>query len=83
MKKEKLNRKHMIELNDVVQIDPKHANVFGGSFMIVTEIYKWGVQGYVQIPGKGQAYYRCRYEYLSRIGAAEWIANRESENGMD
>jgi|HubBroStandDraft_3_1064219.scaffolds.fasta_scaffold04924_7 hypothetical protein len=64
---------------DVVQIDPAHDEVFGGCFLIVTEVKPWGVQGYVQVPGKGQAYYRCEYENCHLIGRAEWIANREGE----
>lgn len=72
-------------VNDVLQIDPEHDPVFGGCFMIVTEVKPWGVQGYVQIPGEkgGQAYYRCNYEHLFFIGRAEWIANRESESEND
>lgn len=74
----------MININDVVQIDPAHDGVFGGCFMIVTELYSWGVQGYVQIPGEkgGQAYYRCKFEHVYRIGSAEWIADR-GEDGVD
>lgn len=72
-----------MNINDVVQIDPEHDKCFGGCFMIVTEVYAWGVQGYVQIPSKGdkggQAYYRCKFENFHPIGRAEWVANKFDE----
>lgn len=57
---------------DVVQINPAHDPVFGGCFMVVTEPKGWGAQGYVTVPGKGDAYYRCPIDALVRIGRAEW-----------
>ncbi len=63
----------VIEAGDVVQIDPAHDDKFGGCFMLVTEVKSWGVQGFVKIPAKGDAYYRCEFSHLHRIGAAEWL----------
>jgi hypothetical protein len=73
----------LVQINDVMQIDPAHDGMFGGCFMIVTEVKKWGVQGYVQIPGKGQAYYRCAWENCYLIGNAQWIVKRDDEDAMD
>jgi hypothetical protein len=39
-------------------------DIFCGSLMIVTEPRSWGAQGYVQIPGKGQAYYRATWDRM-------------------
>ncbi len=69
-----------VQVNDVVQIDPEVDGMFGGCLMIVTEVKLWGVQGYVQIPGQGeaggQAYYRCKFGDFEFIGHACWIADR-------
>lgn len=66
-----------IRVGDVVQIDPAHDDVFGGCFMVVTEIKAWGVQGYVAIPGKGDkggdAYYRVKFQDVELIGQSEWV----------
>ena len=58
---------------DVVQLDPQ-LDTFGGCFLVVTDVYKWGVMGYVTVPGKdGVAYYRAEYGMLQYIGHAEWV----------
>ena len=59
----------------IVQINPDHDEVFGGCLMIVTEPKSWGAEGYVQIPGKGEAYYRCDFQNMEHTnGHAEWIS---------
>ena len=58
---------------DIVQIDPQHDDVFCGCLMIVTEPKSWGAQGYVQVPQKGNAYYRCKFENMEYCGRATWI----------
>lgn len=63
----------MWTVGDVVQIDPEHDPRFGGCFMVVTDPETWGATGFVQIPGGGQAYYRCPSEHLHLIGRAEWV----------
>ena len=61
---------------DVVQIDPSHDTTFGGCFMVVTEVKSWGCQGYVEVPGKGQAYYRCASENMEYIGESKWAVKQ-------
>lgn len=63
----------MFEKGDVVQIDPSHDDVFGGSFMLVTEPKSWGAMGFVVIPGQGNAYYRVPFDKCVKVGKAEWI----------
>lgn len=62
-----------IEVGDVVQISPDHDELFGGQFLVVTEVKSWGVQGYVDIMEKGQAFYRVEFPHIVRIGKAEWM----------
>ena len=62
-----------VAVDDVVQIDPAHDDIFGGCFLLVTEKKSWGVQGFVHIPGGGDAYYRCPFDCLEYIGPAAWI----------
>jgi hypothetical protein len=64
----------------VVQLDPfKTENkAFAGCFMVVTQLFPWGVQGYIQGVGTtqnkagGQAYYRARSGTFELIGKAVW-----------
>lgn len=58
----------MWKKNDIVQIHPDHDKIFGGCLMIVTETNSWGVQGYFDIPKKGLAYYRVKYENATKVG---------------
>lgn len=69
------------QINDVVQLDPKTVRnpMFAGCFFTITEIRKWGAQGYVQALGEdgkpgGQAYYRAEWNEMSEpIGQAIWV----------
>jgi hypothetical protein len=66
---------HNIRVHDIVQLSPHEFSAFAGCLVIVTEVRRWGVIGYVQIPGKkspGQAYMRVRIEDCVRVGRAEW-----------
>jgi hypothetical protein len=64
----------MIEVNDIVQVDPLY-EVFGGCMVVVTELKDWGIQGYVQSAGvKGQQYIRLKYEFFAPTGGkAVWV----------
>ena len=67
-------------VGDVVQIDPEHdPECFGGSLLIVTEVKSWGVQGYVDIPGEGQAYYRVAFDKIANTGGkAVWVIGEDN-----
>lgn len=63
----------MIEIGDIVQVDPSK-EMFGGTLVVVTEVKNWGVQGYVQSAGvEGQAYIRLPFEDFETTGGkAVW-----------
>ncbi|MGB3271092.1 MAG: hypothetical protein WBA65_14170 [Rhodanobacter sp.] len=65
-------------IGDVVQLSPD-AGAFAACFMVVTEPKPWGAQGYVRVPGGGDAYFRAKHEYMTHIGRAEWIRSDETE----
>jgi hypothetical protein len=56
---------------DVIQIVPDHK--WGGCFLTVTEIFSWGIQGFVQIPEQGQAYIRLRQDEWELSGVAIFV----------
>ena len=64
---------------DVVQVRPDHKTnpAFAGAFLVVTKVYSWGVQGYVQSLGDRDnpgclAYYRLKSGEFRPIGSAAW-----------
>ena len=57
----------------VLQIAPEHSEMFGGCFLQVTEVKPWGVQGFVRVPGGGNAFVRVKWEHLEVIGMAVWV----------
>ena len=63
----------MIEVGDIVQVDPG-VETFGGCMVVVTEVKSWGIQGYVQSAGvEGQAYIRLKcQDYEATGGKAIW-----------
>jgi hypothetical protein len=48
-----------IEPGDIVQISPEFEGnrAFAGCLMIVTEVFDWGVQGYVQALGQTRVHH--------------------------
>lgn len=63
-----------LNVGDVVQLNPEKAGnpAFAACFMTVTEPKGFGAQGYIQVPGGGQAYYRAGWDEMEPIGVAEW-----------
>lgn len=67
-----------LKVGDVVQIEPKHDDVFGGAFMLVTEPKNWGAQGAVHALKPGSvAYYRCAWAHMEFVGRAPWVLRDE------
>lgn len=65
--------KRNLVVGDVVQLRPDiDEGVFGGAFMLVTEPKSWGAQGAVHGLGKGQAYFRAKWEDMEFVGRAMW-----------
>ena len=65
----------MIEINDIVQVNPLLNEVFGGTMVVVTEVKSWGIQGYVQSAGvEGQQYIRLEWDNFEKTGGkAIWV----------
>jgi hypothetical protein len=61
-----------VQPGDVIQLKPDADLVFGGCLFQVTEVAPWGVQGFVQIPGRGDAFYRARWADFARVGIAPY-----------
>lgn len=70
-----------IQTGDVVRIDPEHDERFGACMLVVSELKpSWnGMQGYVKIPGGGEAYYRVEGSKVVRVGAAQWVHQHHDE----
>lgn len=64
---------------NIVQVDPEKDKCFAGSFVLVTEVREWGIIGFVQIPGSGQAWVRKKWEDVEWCGQAEWIYQEPEE----
>jgi hypothetical protein len=59
----------MIEIGDIVQVDPMASDTFGACLVVVTEIKSWGIQGYVQSAGvEGQQYIRLNFDQFEMTG---------------
>ena len=60
-----------IDTGVVIQITPPHR--WAGSFWIVDELHKWGVQAYSVIAGQaGLAYVRLEWEQFAIVGPAPY-----------
>ncbi len=68
-----------LKYGQVVQLDPETCGQFGGCFMLITEPKSFGAQGFVQIPGDGQAYFRANFAQMELIGNAEWAPLQTAE----
>jgi hypothetical protein len=74
-----------LEIGDVVQIDPTIDTVFGGQFMVITNLRTWGAQGYVPTLSHPVrlAYYRCRFKDMEYVGKATWVNKYDIENSEE
>jgi len=67
--------KRKLEKGDVVQINSSRPHeTFHACLMVVTEPKSFGAVGYVKIPGKGLAHFRCSFEEMEYIGKAHLVA---------
>lgn len=65
--------KRELKAGDIVQISPESKNeIFRGCLVIVSEPKSFGCQGYIQVPGEGQAYVRPTWDDIEFCGTAEW-----------
>lgn len=67
------------EVGVVVQISPEGEDkMFAACLMVITEVFSWGVQGYVSCPVSrdempGLAFVRKKYAELEVVGRASWM----------
>ncbi len=67
---------------DVIQVDPKHDETFGGCLAIVEEVTDWGVSlCAIQAPGqrKPSYFYRVAHGEYKVIGRAAWVLDWNEE----
>lgn len=64
-----------LTIGAVVQLNPETVRNehFKACFMVITEPKAFGAQGYVTVPGEGNAFYRAQWEEMEIIGEAIWV----------
>lgn len=74
-----------IEEGTIVQINPAKPK-FGGMLLCVTEVYSWGVQGYLfsyfnfeAVRYKEKAFVRVNREDFEIVGCMAWLVKHEEE----
>jgi hypothetical protein len=72
------NNGHVVRRGDIYQLNPE-IECFGAALMIVDEIKNWGVQGYIIIPGQGNAWVRKKWADIEWVGHAIWQIVDEEE----
>jgi len=75
--------KEKLEVNDVVQIiETFHRKGWIGAFVLVTEVFEWGVQGFVHHidthDQSGKAYIRLPSDTVEYIGPAVLAPKEEA-----
>lgn len=83
-----MKSKKDIEVHDLVQICPE--DQWGGMLLAVTEVYSWGVQGYVYsdvnfeaVRFKGRAYRRLKWDDFEIVGCFEWVKKEEESDDKE
>lgn len=66
-----------IDINSVVQVNESAKEGWIGCLVQVSEVKSWGIQGWVQIPMKGAAYIRLKFEEIEYIGQSVLTINHE------
>lgn len=74
------------KVGNIYQIDPSLDPIFGGQYLVATEIKTWGIQGYLLldrpddgslIRANGFAFLRKKYGEIVLVGFSEWLAIRD------
>ena len=68
-----------IKINSVVQINENGKEEWIGCLIVVSEIKNWGVQGFLKMPFKGNAYIRLNNNEFDLIGDAVMILKEETK----
>ena len=75
-----MKKDYPLKVGDVVQLRPEYQpDVFGGAFMVVSEVKSFGAQGYCHtLKGSAVAYIRPKWDDMEFIGHSIWaIGERE------
>ena len=82
------------KIGTIYQINPETTEHegFGGQFIVATDLYEWGIQGYLllDVPDtglvrfQGRAFLRLKWRELFEVGHVEWMwePKKEVENGQ-
>jgi len=67
----------MVEVNDIVQITDVNDGWYP-CILIVTEVKKWGIQGYLKAPmSEGFLFYRVENGKFEKVGTAVIVKENE------
>lgn len=73
------NNSHaLIKTGDVIQAN-ELAGEWAGCTCIVSEVKSFGVQAYLHIPFKGNAFIRLAWEQIEYIGKAKLVQREDNE----
>lgn len=60
--------KNIINVDDIVQLTETHK--WCGALVQVTEVKSFGIQGFIFMPGYGNAFIRAKYDEFEVVGRA-------------
>lgn len=68
-----------VKVGDIVQIDPEFGDIFGGHLVVVTEVYGWGIKGYIMYLKKRKDCFFKTFHYKDIVpcGKAKWFISEE------
>ena len=69
-----MKKDYPLKVGDVVQLRPEYSpDVFGGAFMVVSEVNIFGAKGYCHaLKGSAVAYIRPKWADMEFIGRVVW-----------
>ena len=71
---------NLVKENSVVQINEKGQEGWIGCLVHVSEVKSWGVQGFIHIPMKGDAYIRLEWDKIDYIGEAILVHQKDDDS---
>lgn len=71
--------KPFVKSGTVVQCNEEAIN-WCGCLILVTDVYSWGVQGFVKIPTQGDAFIRLNWSQIEFIGQAVLVPSEEEDD---
>jgi len=68
-----------VAYGDIVQLNPRKNEMFGGCLVFVTDVRAWGVKGYIPMPDQNKVCLNLRWDDFEYCGQAHFMTEEKED----